>query len=400
MYEIFADLHVHIGRSETGKPVKITGARSLNFANIAKECVERKGINVVGIIDCASPHVIEDIERFLQTGDAYELQDGGIIYKDKVCILLGSEVETTEVGRNGKQGSAHNVCFFPYLKDIKAFSNEMSYHIKNITLSTQRSDISGYELIDIVEKYNGILIPAHIFTPHKSYYGNCVDRLKDVFKEKYDKIFAVELGLSSDTFLADTISELEGKTYVTNSDAHSLPKIAREYNKMQVENISFKEIVKALRNEEGRRVIANYGLDPKLGKYHRSFCEDCNDSIEIDEAAITCPKCGGNNITFGVFDRIELVKDKKETQSPEMRPPYVYQVPLSFIPGVGGKTVEKLIDHFETEMNILHKVGTDDIEAVVGEKIAKNIINAREGNMKVHSGGGGVYGKVCTPTHP
>ena len=400
MYEIFADLHVHIGRSETGKPAKITGARSLNFANIAKECVERKGINVVGIIDCASPYVIEDIERFLQTGDAYELEDGGIIYKDKVCILLGSEVETTEKGRNGKQGSAHNVCFFPYLKDIKAFSNEMSHHIKNITLSTQRSDISGYELIDIVERYNGILIPAHIFTPHKSYYGNCVDRLKDVFKEKYDKIFAVELGLSSDTFLADTISELEGKTYVTNSDAHSLPKIAREYNKMQVENISFKEIVKALKNEEGRKVVANYGLDPKLGKYHRSFCEDCNDSIEIDEAAVTCPKCGGNNITFGVFDRIELIKDKKETQSPEMRPPYVYQVPLSFIPGVGGKTVEKLIDHFETEMNILHKVGTDDIEAVVGEKIAKNIINAREGNVKVHSGGGGVYGKICTPTHP
>ena len=102
--------------------------------------------------------------------------------------------------------------------------------------------MSGYELIDIVEKYNGILIPAHVFTPHKSYYGNCTDRLENVFKEKYDKIFAVELGLSSDTFLADEISELENKTFVTNSDAHSLPKIAREYNKMQVEDISFKEV--------------------------------------------------------------------------------------------------------------------------------------------------------------
>ena len=29
-----------------------------------------------------------------------------------------------------------------------------------------------------------------------------------------------------------------------------------------------------------------------------------------------------------------------------------------------------------------------------GEKIAKNIINAREGKMKVESGGGGMYGKV------
>ncbi len=394
MYEIFADLHIHIGRSENGKPIKITGARSLNFANIAKECYERKGIQVAGIIDCASPYVIEDIENFLKTGDAYELKDGGIIYKDKVCILLGSEVETSEKGRNGKSGSAHNVCFFPYLKDIKGFSNELAKHVKNVTLSTQRSDLSGYDLIDIVEKYNGIVIPAHIFTPHKSYYGNCTDRLKDIFKEKYDKIFAVELGLSSDTFLADEISELEDKTFVTNSDAHSLPKIAREYNKMQVEDISFKEIVKALKNEDGRKVLANYGLDPKLGKYHRSFCEDCNDSIEIDQAATICPKCGGQNITFGVFDRIELIKDKKETKSPENRPPYIYQVPLSFIPGVGGKTVEKLLGNFGTEMNILHKVSEDDIEAVVGSKVAKNIMNSINGNIHVHSGGGGVYGKV------
>ena len=394
MYEVFADLHVHIGRSEKGKPIKITAARSLNFANIAKECAERKGINIVGIIDCASPYVIEDIENFLQTGDAYELEDGGIIYKDKVCILLGSEVETSEKGRNGKCGSAHNVCFFPHLKDIKQFSQEMSTHIHNITLSTQRSDLSGYELIDIVEKYNGILIPAHIFTPFKSYYGNCTDRIEDIFKEKYNKIFAVELGLSSDTFLADMISELEDKTFVTNSDAHSLPKIAREYNKMLVNDISFKEVVKALKNEDGRKVIANYGLDPKLGKYHRTHCDNCDSTIETKEPVEVCPKCGSTNVTFGVFDRIELIKDKEKTISPKNRPPYIYQIPLTFIPGVGGKTIDRLLTAFETEMNILHKLSKDDIEAIVGEKIANNIVNARDGHMKVESGGGGNYGKV------
>ena len=394
MYEIFADLHVHIGRSENGKPIKITAARSLNFANIAKECAERKGINVVGIIDCASPYVIEDIENFLKNGEAYELKDGGIIYKDKVCILLGSEVETSEKGRNGKCGSAHNVCFFPYLKDIKGFSEEMSHHIKNITLSTQRSDLSGYELIDIVEKYNGILIPAHVFTPFKSYYGNCTDRMKDIFKEKYDKIFAIELGLSSDTYLADMISELENKTFVTNSDAHSLPKIAREYNKMQVEDISFKEVVKALKNEEGRKVVANYGLDPKLGKYHRTHCDNCEKTIETKEPVEKCPYCGSDKVTFGVFDRIELIKDKPESKSPQNRPQYIYQVPLGFVPGVGGKTIEKLLDTFETEMNILHKLSKDDIESVVGEKIANKIEEARSGKCKVHAGGGGNYGKI------
>ncbi len=394
MYEIFADLHVHIGRSEKGKPIKITAAKSLNFANIAKECADRKGINVVGIIDCASPYVIEDIENFLKTGDAYELKDGGIIYKEKVCILLGSEVETSEKGRNGKCGSAHNVCFFPHLKEIKAFSNELSHHLKNITLSTQRTDLSGYDLIDIVEKYNGILIPAHVFTPHKSYYGNCTDRLENIFKEKFNKIFAIELGLSSDTYLADTISELETRTFVTNSDAHSLPKIAREYNKMQVEDISFKEIVMALKNEEGRKVVANYGLDPKLGKYHRTYCDDCEETIETKEPVEICPICGGKNVTFGVFDRIELIKDKAKMKSPQNRPPYIYQVPLGFIPGVGGKTIDKLLDTFETEMNILHKLSKDDIEAVVGEKVANHIVNAREGKMQIHVGGGGNYGKV------
>ena len=394
MYEIFADMHVHIGRSENGKPIKITAARSLNFANIAKECADRKGINVVGIIDCASPYVIEDIENFLKTGEAYELKDGGIIYKDKVCILLGSEVETSEEGRNGKKGSAHNICFFPHLKDIKQFSSELSHHLKNITLSTQRTDLSGYDLIDIVEKYNGILIPAHIFTPHKSYYGNCTDRLKNIFKEKYDKIFAVELGLSSYTFLADMITELENKTFLTNSDAHSLPKIAREYNKIQVEDISFKEIVKALKNEDGRKIIANYGLDPKLGKYHRTYCDDCEKTIETKEPVEECPYCGSKNVTFGVFDRIELIKDKQKTKSPENRPPYIYQVPLGFIPGVGGKTITKLLDNFETEMNILHKLSKDDIEAVVGEKVASSIEKARNGGYQVHSGGGGIYGKL------
>ena len=394
MYEIFADLHIHIGRSENNKPIKITAARSLNFANIAKECADRKGINIAGIIDSASPYVIEDIENFLKTGEAYEIKDGGIIYKDKVCIILGSEIETSEKGLNGHTGSAHNLCYFPYLSDIKGFSNEMSHHIKNITLSSQRADISAYELIDIVEKYNGILIPAHCFTPHKSFYGNCTDRLEKVFKEKYSKVPAIELGLSADTNLADHISELENKTVLTNSDAHSLPKIAREYNKILVEDISFKEFLKALKNEDGRKIITNYGLDPKLGKYHRTYCEVCQKNIPGDAPVIKCDTCDSRNITMGVYDRIQVIKDKETSKSPVNRSEYVYQIPLSFIPGLGNKTIEKLISHFGTEMNILHKLSFDDLEAVVGEKNARNIINAREGKMHIQAGGGGIYGKI------
>ena len=396
MYEVFADLHVHIGRSSKNKPIKITASSSLNFSNIAYECANRKGIDIVGIIDCASPYVIEDIEEFLSAGDAYEIDDGGIIYKDKVCIILGSEIETSEINEDGNTASAHNLCYFSKLDNIKNFSKEMSKHIKNITLSSQRADISAYNLIDIVEKYDGILIPAHAFTPHKSFYGNCTSRLERIFKEKYSKIFAIELGLSADTYLADCISELEKKNFITNSDAHSLPRIAREYNKILVEDISYKELLKAIKNENGRRFISNYGLDPKLGKYHRTYCEICKKNIIGTPPVKKCDTCDSRNITMGVLDRIEMIKDKEKSVSPKGRQEYIYQIPLSFIPGIGQKTINRLLEYFETEMNIIHNVSYEQLEKIVGKSIAQNIENTRNGNIKIQSGGGGIYGKITT----
>ena len=163
---------------------------------------------------------------------------------------------------------------------------------------------------------------------------------------------------------------------------------------MQLEDISFKEFVKPLKNEEGRKIVANYGLDPKLGKYHRTYCEVCDKRIEGIAPVTKCDTCDSRNITMGVFDRIQIIKDKESIKSPLFRPEYIYQIPLSFIPGLGNKTIEKLLNHFGAEMTILHKVSKDDIEAVVGSKIANNIISAREGKMHIVEGGGGVYGKV------
>ena len=45
-------------------------------------------------------------------------------------------------------------------------------------------------------------------------------------------------------------------------------------------------------------------------------------------------------------------------------------------------------------VNILHKLSYDDIDAVVGQKVATQIIKAREGKMHIIEGGGGIYGKV------
>ena len=45
-------------------------------------------------------------------------------------------------------------------------------------------------------------------------------------------------------------------------------------------------------------------------------------------------------------------------------------------------------------MNILHKASLDDLESVVGEKIAKTIASSKEGKVAITEGGGGVYGKI------
>ena len=223
--------------------------------------------------------------------------------------------------------------------------------------------------------------------------------IAQIDQKKYLKKNMIEyqqqsFGLSSDTNLADQISELETKTFLTNSDAHSLPKIAREYNEIQVEDISFKELVKAIKNEDKRKIVSNYGLDPKLGKYHRTYCEVCNMRVPGKAPVTKCKNCDSRNITMGVLDRIEIIKDKKKTESPEFRAKYVYQIPLTFIPGIGPKVMNKLLINFETEMNVLHKLSYDDIEAVCGANVAKNIINAKTGNLNISAGGGGVYGKV------
>lgn len=389
----FMDLHVHIGSDQHGLPVKVTASRELTFANIARECQVRKGIDIVGIIDCASPRVIEDIGQLIQNGEMKEIHNGGLRYHEAVTVILGSEIETKE--KDG--GLSHHIAFFPYFVDIREFSKRMSKFVTNLNLSSQNSGLTAQDFFRIVNSLGGILIPAHVFTPHKSIYGNCVDYLKDIFTPStIKKIPAIELGLSADTFLADRLEELSDFTFLTNSDAHSLPKIGREYNVIQIKQPTYQELLMAFKRENGRKIIANYGLDPKLGKYHRTHCEECNHTAIGLPPVFQCEKCGSHRVTKGVLDRIIEISNGHEPISPSHRPPYYHQVALNFVPGVGKKTLDKLFSYFGTEMNILHKASHQEISQVVGFKIADDIIAARNGELILVAGGGGKYGKVRT----
>lgn len=387
---VYADLHIHIGRTEQGAPVKITGARNLTFYNIAREASERKGIELIGIIDCHSPEVQMEIETYLESGEMAEQEGGGIRY-GATTVILGSEIEVRDPGME----EAHLLVYLPTLAAMQDFTRWMSRHMTNVSLSTQRIRVPARMLQEEALGRGGLLIPAHVFTPHKGVYGSVAERMEALLD--LDSIAAVELGLSADSAMAGHISELDPYTFVTNSDAHSLAKIGREYNELLLAEPSFAELALALARRSGRRVAANYGLNPRLGKYHRTYCGMCESVIEErDIAAERCPYCGSTKLVRGVMDRILDIADRAEPYLPSHRPPYGYQVPLEFIPGLGKRTMDKLLARFGTEMNILHRACEKELAEAAGDTIAKYIVLARDGLLETDVGGGGRYGRVRT----
>ncbi len=393
MKDFYVDLHVHIGRNGQGRPVKITASQRLTFAAVIRECRERKGLDVVGVIDCACTGVLQDMRQLIDRGELMELPEGGLRHRGRVTVVAGSEVEAVEEAG----GVSHHLCFFPYLRNLAEFSQVMSRYITNMELSSQRCGLPARELHAVVRSTGGILIPAHAFTPHKSVYGNACDRLADLLGPGLEEVPALELGLSADTALADHLRELGPLTFLSNSDAHSPERIGREYNVIRMEAPNFRELVLALNRTAGRGVVANYGLDPRLGRYHRSFCTACEAAATAPPPVLACPLCGASDKTFvrGVLDRVRSLSDRTSPESPDHRPPYRYQVPLSFVPGLSRPGLDRLIGRFGSEMAVLHQARPEEMAALVGREVARSILEAREGRLALEAGGGGHYGRVA-----
>lgn len=391
MIQFFADLHIHVGINELGRWVKIPTSRHLTVRNIFEEAATRKGMQVIGIVDAISPLVLHDLNVLLEEGCLKELPGGGYSYNGELTVLLGAEIETAEE----QGGLAHTLIFLPDLSTMTHFSTYMSQHIRNIHISSQNSHMPLRNLISIASGYQAAIIPAHVFTPYKSVFGNCTNRLANILTEKeLTKVTAIELGLSADTFMADRISELSEFTFLSNSDAHSLEKVAREYNIITAPTADYNNFLNAVNRKNGCKVYANYGLNPRLGKYHLTSCRSCGKALNENSQAGLCPICGGK-LTRGVAERINQIADRKQPVHPEHRPPYFYQIPLEFIPGLGKKSFNKLLDRFKTEMQILHYVPFEDLSGVVGTGIATSIIENRNGQTKIVGGGGGIYGRLA-----
>jgi uncharacterized protein (TIGR00375 family) len=396
LQEVYLDLHIHLGwAGDPGGGVKISAARDLTLANILRECRERKGIGMVGVIDAATTGAVADLDRLMAAGVVEELPGGGLSYEGDVTLIPGAEVE---VGHTANGKAVHLLCFVRGAWELKELSAWQGARVRNRHLSTQRHHgTTAADVTAFVGSLGGIVIPAHIFTPFKSTLGAAGSVAEVIPPELWRHVPAVELGLSSDTALADELPELSRFAFVTDSDAHSLGKIGREYNLLHVGAPTFDELVMALREEQGRKVAANYGLDPRLGKYHRTYCLTCDTRLEGEPPVLACPEGPDHKLVLGVLDRIRHYRllQAGVTAVERVRPPYVHQIPLAFVPGLGKKGMEKLLAAFGTEMGVLHRATEAELGAVVGPKLAALVAGAREGRLAIESGGGGVYGKVA-----
>ena len=371
-----ADFHVHSCFSSAS-------SKDMVIKNMAPKS-KLKGLELLGTGDAFHPGWLDIIEESTTySGD-------GIYTVEDMDFVLTTEVE----GKN----RIHHLIIIPDMGTARELSQMLVSKNKN-TDGRPRTRYTGAELLEMVKEYDCLIGPAHAFTPWTGMYKS-YDSIYDCYDKRPD---FVELGLSADTDMADTVSELKDFPFLTNSDAHSPwpHRLGREFNALELKDISYSSIKYAIKH---KKIKANYGLLPNLGKYHMTACTKCYKIIDPVIARENKMKCScGGVIKKGVDFRISEIADYDEPRHPDFRPEYVHLMPLAelissaYDKGVTTKTVQgiwqRLIDSFGTEINVLIGAPIDEISKI-DSKISPAIEAFRNRTIDVVPGGGGQYGHV------
>lgn len=357
-----------------------------------------KGLNLVGTADILHNKWINLVKENLK-----ETKEGILEYKNGVKFILQTEIEDNN--------RVHHIILFPNFSKVFEVREKFRKNCKNLD-SDGRPKIwlNGEEIAEICKQSECLLGFSHAFTPYFGLYSK-FSSYKDCYGKYWRDIYFLELGLSADTNMADRISELHELTFTSNSDAHSPwpNKMGREFNTLKLGEVSFDEMKKALRRENGRKCILNVGFNPKEGKYHKTRCTGCLKFFDPKQAEIfkwRCPDCK-KSIKKGVDYRIEELSDLSLNKHPDHRPEYKYIIPLSEIIALalGIKNTwsikvqnlwKQFIDKFGDEIKILLEVDIDELKEF-NDIVGKYIDYFRNDKIKYIPGGAGVYGKLIKP---
>lgn len=403
---MIADLHIHsrfsMATSKEGMP------ENLDF------WARKKGISLIGTGDFTHPVWREELkERLVSEGNGlYRLRDEYVKEESRKFPGEGTRfVVSGEISsiykKNGKTRKVHNVILLPSLEAADAMAQRLE-KIGNI--HSDGRPILGLDSHDLLEMMldvcpEGILIPAHIWTPHFSVLGakSGFDSVEECFEELAPYIYALETGLSSDPAMNWRISKLDRYQLVSNSDAHSPSKLGREANLLDID-CSYEGLYRAIQTGEGLEGTVEFF--PEEGKYHFDGHRKCGVSlspVEAERLGGICPVCG-KKLTMGVDHRVEQLADRAEGFVKKDGKKYESLVPLPEVISacMGYSTAskkvqgcfEQMIQTLGTEFDILRNVPSEDIKSCAGERIAEGIENVRTGNVKRIPGYDGEYGKI------
>lgn len=441
--QVIADLQLH---SRFSRAV----SNQMTLPNIA-QWASRKGIGLVATGDWTHPIWFREIERDLEEmgNGLLKLRTQNAEPNDQKnpLFLLATEVSCI-YSQGGKLRRVHTLVWVPTLESARKISQEMTK--RGCNLMSDGRPIVGLTSIQIAElvlsiEPKALIIPAHAWTPWFSVYGALggFDSIEEAFGKYEKNIFAVETGLSSNPAMNWRIQELDTRSIVSFSDAHSGPKLGREATVFEIPDgkLSYDAIYEAIaRNPalpagrsklESRNSKIAYTIEfyPEEGKYHYTGHRACGIRWSPEETmkkGITCPVCG-KPLTQGVMQRVEQLASRSEadlqlttdslqldtmganisvvkSQAFPNRPPFMSLVPLQEIlseaigspvasPKVQGPYMN-VTEAFGGEFSVLLAAKIEEIAKIAGDRVAQAIDKVRRGDIVIDPGYDGVFGVV------
>ncbi len=396
---IIADLHIHSRFS-------YACSREMEADRLAW-WAKRKGITLLGSGDFTHPIYLTSLKQRLEPAEEglFRLRTG----EHDVRFML--TVEVTNIFRqDGRLRKTHTLIFAPSFAAVDRLNTQLAKH-GNLAIDGRPTlKCSARELLRIGKDTapECEVIPAHVWTPWFSVLGSLsgFESLAECYGDDVRYIRAVETGLSSDPAMNWRLSSLDAVALVSNSDAHSPRKLAREANVLECE-LSYAEVMDALTSHDPRRFLYTLEFFPEEGKYHLDGHRQCQVRLsptETRQLKGLCPVCG-KKLTIGVAHRVDALADRDEGYVPAHAIPAKHILPLEeIIAAIFGqkpntKKVNMMYDHLLTqygsELGILLDRSEADLAVHVPERLLKAILQVRRGEVCIAPGYDGEYGKIA-----
>lgn len=395
MAKIVSDLHLHSSYARAT-------SKELNFDTLV-DWAKLKGINLLSSADFTHPLWASETKAKLK-------DDGdGLFSYNGVKFVLGAEVSCI-FSQGGKLRRVHLLLYVPSLKAMEKVNLELGKRGKLASDGRPILGLSAKTVLEILLEAdeNSIMVPAHAWTPWFGVLGQNggFDSLEECFQDLTPYIYAIETGLSSDPEMNWRVKELDQRSIVSFSDAHSAPKMGRELTIFETDP-SYLGLLEALKKQKISHTIEFF---PEEGKYHYNGHRNCNfketPSETVKRGSMLCPVCK-RPLTIGVMHRVEKLAEKTRPEGflAKDRAQFHKFVPLLEIiaesyswPSTSPKVRQvyfDLIRQFESELKVLEKLALSDIDKfATNPRLAEALGKVRSGDIFIDPGYDGVYGVV------